>query len=162
MPTTEHDYINVVERAAQLGCHLPSGFAIVPDNFATAPSRQELLMRGEGSTIRTLFRNHDMPLEDFLPKGERPRFVHNKSHDWAAFIFVSAALLSENPALVSLALNVIANYLTDSFKGLPSKKIKLDIAVERKGNSVSKRLTYEGDVAGLKEIADTVLRIGNE
>jgi hypothetical protein len=101
-------------------------------------------------------------LDDFLPTSEKPGFIHNKNHDWAAFIFISSALISSNPAAVSVALGVISNYLTDMFKGTPDKKIRLDIAVERKGDRVSKKLTYEGDAAGLDHIADSILRIGDE
>ena len=141
---------------------MPTGLAIMPENFETAATRRDLIVRAEGSTIRKLLRNQQLPLDDFLPSGERARFVHNKSHDWAAFIFISGALLSSNPSAVSLALGIISNYLTDIFKGTPDKKIKLDIAVERKGDHVCKKLTYEGDALGLAEIADTILRISDE
>ncbi len=134
----------------------------MPENFDTAATRQDLIVRAEGSTIHTLFRNHQLPLGDFLPNGERASFIHNKSYDWSAFIFVSGALLSNNPAAVSVALGIISNYLTDMFKGVPDRKIKLDIAVERKGDRVCKKLTYEGDASGLTAIADTILRIGDE
>ena len=162
MPVSEKEYICVADRAAELGCHVPTGLAIMPKNFDTAATRQEFIVRGEGSTIRTLFRSKKLPLEDFLPSGERPRFVHNKSHDWAAFIFVSAALLANDPSAVTVALGIISNYLTDIFKGTPDKKIKLDVAVERRGDHICKKLTYEGDAAGLAQIADTVLRIADE
>ena len=162
MTVSETEFIHIADRAAELGCHLPTGLAIMPENFETAATRQELIVRGESSTIRTLFRNNQLPLDDFLPSGKRPGFVHNKSHDWAAFIFISAALLGSDPSAVSVALGVISNYLTDIFRGTPDKKIKLDIAVERKGDRVCKKLTYEGDAAGLAEISDTILRIANE
>ena len=162
MTVSEAEYICVPDRAAELGCHIPAGLAIMPENFDTAATRRELIVRGEGSTIRTLFRNNQLPLEDFLPNGERPGFIHNKSHDWAAFIFVSGALLSTNPSAVSVALGIITNYLTETFRGTPDKKIRLDIAVERKGNKVSKKLTYQGDAAGLTEISESILRIANE
>ena len=162
MTVTENEYIRISDRAAELGCHMPTGFAIMPENLDTATTRQELIVRGEGSTIRTLFRNNQLPLDDFMPSGERPKFVHNKSHDWAAFIFISGALLSSHPSAVSVALGVISNHLTEIFRGTPDKKIKLDIAVERRGDRVSKKLTYEGDATGLAEIADTILRIGDE
>jgi hypothetical protein len=162
MTISEAEYICVSDRAAELGCHLPAGLAIMPENFSTAATRRELIVRGEGSTIRTLLRNNQLPLDDFLPNGERPGFIHNKSHDWAAFIFVSGALLSTDPSAITVSLGIISNYLTEAFKGTPDKKIKLDIAVERKGNRVSKKLTYEGDAAGLTKIADTILRIANE
>lgn len=162
MAISEAQYICIPDRAAELGCYMPTGLAIMPENFDTAATRRDLIVRGEGSTIRTLFRNNQLPLDDFLPNGERPGFIHNKSHDWAAFIFVSGALISSNPSAVSVALGIIANYLTEAFRGTPDKKIKLEIAVERKGISVSKKLTYEGDAAGLTKIADTILRIANE
>jgi hypothetical protein len=156
------DYIRVADRAADLGCDMPTGFAIMPENFETAATRRELVVRGEGSTLRKLLRDGQLPIQDFLPSGERPGFIHNKSHDWAAFIFISAALLSTDPSAVTVALGIISNYLADMFKGTPDKKIKLDIAVERKGDRVSKKLTYEGDAVGLASIADTILRIADE
>ena len=154
MAISDKEFIRIADRVAELGCRMPTGFAVMPENFDTVSSRQELVVRGEGSTIRTLFRNAQLPLGDFLPNGEKLKFVHNKSHDWAAFIFVSGALLANDPSTVSVALGVISSYLTDIFKGTPDRKIKLDIAVERKGNQVSKKLTYEGDAAGLANIAE--------
>jgi len=162
MKVSESEYICIADRAAELGCHIPKNLAIMPENFDTAATRQELIVRGEGSTIRTLFKNSQLPLDDFLPNGERPSFVHNKSHDWAAFIFMSGALISSNPSAVSVALGIISNYLTDIFRGTPDKKIKLDIAVERRSNSLCKTLSYEGDAAGLENISDAILRIANE
>src|SRR5580658_9185981 len=103
MTVSEAEYICVADRATALGCSMPTGWAIMPENFDTAATRRDLIVRGEGSTIRTLFRNNQLPLDDFLPNGERPRFIHNKSHDWAAFIFVSGALISSNPSAVSVA-----------------------------------------------------------
>ena len=145
MTVSESEYICIVDRAAELGCHMPTGLAIMPENFDTAATRRELVVRGEGSTIRTLFRNNQLPLGEFLPSGEKPGFVHNKSHDWAAFIFISGALLSSDPSAVSVALGIISNDLTDVFRGTPDNKIRLDIAVERRGDHVCKKLTYEGD-----------------
>lgn len=162
MAISDKDFIRIDDRVAELDCEMPKGFAIMPENFDTASSRQELIARGESSTVRTLFRNAQLPQGDFLPNGERLKFIHNKSHDWAAFIFVSSALLANNPTVVSVALGVISNYLSDMFKGTPDKKIRLDIAIERKGEKVSKKLTYEGDAAGLANIADSILRIANE
>ncbi|MBS0221850.1 MAG: hypothetical protein JSR91_14020 [Proteobacteria bacterium] len=138
MPVKEQTYIRVVDRAAELGCNMPTGIAIMPDNFDVALSRADLVVRGESSTIRTLLRNNGLSLDDFLPSGERPRFIHNKSHDWGAFLFIGAALLSTDPNAVSVALGVISNYLTEMFRGDPSGKIKLDVTVERKGDRLCK------------------------
>lgn len=123
MAVSENEFISVTARAAELGCQMPTGLAIMPENFETAATRQDLIVRGEASTVRTLFRNQGLPLGDFLPTGERAGFIHNKSHDWAAFIFISGALASSNPGAVSVALGIISNYLTEAFRGTPAKKI---------------------------------------
>lgn len=162
MAVSENEFISVTARAAELGCQMPTGLAIMPENFETAATRQDLIVRGEASTVRTLFRNQGLPLGDFLPTGERAGFIHNKSHDWAAFIFISGALASSNPGAVSVALGIISNYLTEAFRGTPAKKIRLDIAVEREGDKVCKKLTYEGDAAGLAEVANAISRIADE
>jgi len=66
---------------------------------------------------------------------------------------VGALLLSQNPHLLSLALNVIANYATDFFKGLPGRnKVVLDVVVEDKTQKRSKKIHYDGAIDGLKEI----------
>jgi hypothetical protein len=162
MSISQEDYIRVVDRVAQLGCQMPTGIALMPENFDSATVREALVVRGEASTIRKLLRMNQLPVDDFMPDGEKSGFIHNKSHDWAAFIFVSAALLSSNPNAVSVALGVVSNYLTEMFKGLPDRKIKLDIVVERKGDRVCKKLTYEGSAPGLSEIAETIYRISDE
>lgn len=162
MTITEADYINVADRAAQLGCNMPTGFAAMPANFETADSRQDLLLRGEATTIRTLLRNANLPIESFLPSGEAPGFVHNKSHHWEAVLFVSAGVLSQNSAAVSIALGLITNYLTDYFKGEPQKQIKFSVITEVTPDRTYKEINYEGDVAGLIAIADAVARIADE
>jgi hypothetical protein len=48
MPVSEKEYICVADRAAELGCHVPTGLAIMPKNFDTAATRQEFIVRGEG------------------------------------------------------------------------------------------------------------------
>lgn len=159
---SESDYACVADRAASLGCSMPDGWAALPENFDTAASRQELVTRGEASTVRTLFRNHDVPSGSFMPSSERTGFIHNKSFDWAALLFVSASIISNDPNLMPVALGVISNYLTDLFKGIPSKRVRLSIVVERKGNKTCKKITYEGDVAGLKTIAPALRRIADE
>ena len=54
MALSEEDYINVGQRAAELECTVPTGFAIMPENFESAVSRKEFVVRGESSTIKTV------------------------------------------------------------------------------------------------------------
>jgi hypothetical protein len=156
------DYISVAVRAAELGCPMPAGIAILPDNFKTATSRNDLLFRAEASTIRKLLRSKNVAVDNFLEPSERAPSIHNKHFEWAPLLFVSAAALSNDPNLITVALGVIANYATDFFKGMPSKRVKLSIVVERKADRNCKRLDYEGDLAGLTSLPDIVRSLSDE
>jgi hypothetical protein len=156
------DYVSVRDRASALECSIPTGFAVLPENFTTATSRGEFRYRAEAATVRALFASHGLKTDHLLPSGERAPTVHNKSFDWGALVFVSGALLSNNPDVVSVALGVISNYLTDYFKGLPDKKINLTVVVEKTPSSVCKRINYEGNVKGLESIVEAVKRIADE
>ena len=70
-------------------------------------------------------------------------------------LFVGSLIWSNNPNLVSIALNMISTYATDFLKGIPGKpKVKLEIIVPNSQERGSKRITYEGDVEGLKQVAE--------
>jgi hypothetical protein len=156
------DFVRVADRASELGCLIPSGIAILPENFATAATRQDLVMGSEAATIRKLFKGNSFPLDDLLPAGERAPSRHNKHFDWAAFLFISAALMTENPHAVSVALGIISNYATEFFKGLPGQKVKLNLVVERKKDRTCKMLSYEGDVDGLTSLSDIIRKMSDE
>jgi len=64
---------------------------------------------------------------------------------------------------VSIALNVIGNYLTEFFRGIPGKKrVRLNIVVEKKRDRTCKKISYDGDVQGLNSLADIIKEISNE
>ena len=86
----------------------------------TANADDELLAEATDSAIRTLWRQAEVE-EDRLdsPAAPFPRLSEHHA-DWIGpTIFVSSALLSESSALVTIALGVITNYVTDLFKGIP-------------------------------------------
>lgn len=79
-------------------------------------------------------------------------------------LFVCAALYSQNPSAVSVALSVVANYATDLLKGVGNREenAKLDIVVETKGTSMFKKISYEGPADGIKSLAEVVRRAFND
>ena len=71
--------------------------------------------------------------------------------DWG-YNIISALFLSQNPNAISVAIGVISNYLTDWFKGtVGDKRVRLDIVVEIEGSKY-KRVHYDGNVEGLREL----------
>lgn len=164
MDIQQEDFVDVAEKALALGCQVPTGLALLPRNFESAISREELLHESEAPTVRILWRRAGLVETPIEPEGERfPQISEESFEEWVGpTIFVSGALMSQNPAVFSLALGVIANYLTDWFKGIPMGRgeARLDVVVEA-GKTRYRRLHYEGPVEGLQELAAIAREVGS-
>ena len=110
---------DIAERMHELGCPYPrTGIALLPINFVNASSATDLRQASDTATVKKLLKEAEVPIDDLFVPTKRPIYIKNKSAEWAApIVFVSAAFYSQNPAAVSLALNVIGNYTTDFAEG---------------------------------------------
>lgn len=164
MTTNISDYIQVSEKLNELGCDYPESIALLPMNFDSATSTENFRQLSEASTVKTLFRNNHISYNEIRKANEKTAYIQNNAFEWIApILFVSASLLSQNPESISISLGVIANYLTDFFKGFSGeKKIKLDIVVEKTKSKYCKKISYEGDIEGVRELFDIVKEVGNE
>src|SRR5712692_8839024 len=94
---------NLSERLLLLGLQQPEGIAILPRNITTVQSKEELLHENSTPTIRALWRQAGVT-EDRL-EGRATPFPTLAEKDASLvlpMIFISAAVLSQNPAAVSL------------------------------------------------------------
>ena len=157
------EYIDVRAQALKLGCNVPTALALLPINFDTAKSKDDLVHEDSVLTIRKLFRQAGIAETKIEKDGEKIPYEQRKSFEWVApTLFVSASLLSQNANFISIALNVISNYLTDYFKGIISDKtVKIDIVVEQTEKNKSKRIQYEGSLEGLDELTQILKEIRN-
>jgi len=154
MAFTITEYCNVRERAEELGLNKPENLALLPRNFDTAAALDELLHESAIQTVRVLFRENNISESRMEPEDQKiPCIQENEFALILPTLFASTLLLSQNPHLFSLALNVVANYATDFFKGIPGhNKVVLDVVIEDKAKKCSKKIHYEGSANGLKEI----------
>lgn len=158
----ESEYINVGNRASELGCHVPDSLAIMPENFHSAHSRNELVVRAESATLRELFDGNGTPLGSFFPLGEHPTFGHDPDISWEAALFVPAGIHRTAPHAVTQAMVTISNHLKGFFGGRAAKPVRLRIVVERKANRSCKKLVYTGDAAGIAALAGAVSSAADE
>src|SRR5437764_612388 len=113
MPIEIFDYINVNERAARLGCNLPTELALLPRNFETAESKEELIHESSVPDIRILWRQAGLTETRIEQEGDRFLHAQENAFEWLGpTIFVGTMLASQNPHAVSVALNILSNYLT--------------------------------------------------
>lgn len=163
MPITTSEYIDVKAQALKLGCNVPAELALLPINFDTAENKGELVHEDAVLTIRKLWRQAGITETKLEKEGEKFPYEQRKSFEWVTpIIFVSASLLSQNPDLVSVALNVISTYLTDYFKGIVGDKtVKFDIIIEQNKQNKSERIHYEGSLEGLDGLTQVIKEIKN-
>ena len=117
------DYLDVGQRASELGLKAPEGLCILPRRFGSAKDVAELVHESSALDLKTLFREADLPVTVYQPDGTKIPYLQENDIVWVGpVLFVSYAALSENPHILSVALSVIANYVTDLFKGSPNRR----------------------------------------
>lgn len=83
--------------------------------------------------------------------------VEQRSGDWfAPILFVSSVAMTQNPEMISIALSVIANYVTDFFKGKDSPNIQLKVIHKETKTSKLTEIYYEGKLEGLSILKETI------
>lgn len=164
MTTIISDYISVSGRLEELGARYPIGLALLPANFESAESTDSFRQLSTAATVKTLFRNNGIPQDDIVDRAKRPPYIQNNSFELILpTLFVSATLISENPTLLAIALNVISSYAVDFFKGMSGDKtVKAEVVVEKTKSKTCKKITYSGPVDGLKELAKVVKEASDE
>ncbi|MCT8090481.1 MULTISPECIES: hypothetical protein [unclassified Acinetobacter] len=91
---------------------------------------------------------------------QKPDIVlEQRAIDWfgPTLLFTTAAL-TQNPELVSIALNVLSDYISDYFKGRKEPNIKLNVMIQ-KSKAEYTNLKYEGPKDGLKEIEKLIEKL---
>lgn len=160
MPVQVSDYVDVVSRANELGCNVPTGFAILPRNFADAKTMGELLHEGTASTVRILLRQANIPETKIEKDGEKfPEILEKSGGEWIGpIILIGYEMYKQNPQIASIVIDLLLDYLKDWFKGVtaPLQKTKLDVVVEKSEKGNYKRVHYEGPVAGLKDLPPVI------
>jgi hypothetical protein len=148
----ETEDIEINEKLTELNLALPSGLTFFPENFEAAKTSDDFVFTESIIDITKVFKSKSIEINQL--GGDANKLRSRKNADWyAPAIFFSLHLITENPTIVSISLNVLSNYITDFFKGsFGEKKVKLDIYVEKKGKKKIKKISYNGSIEGLKEL----------
>lgn len=140
-----------------LECIDNNDFIFLPENIEA--DTIEYIYTESTSDIRKIFRANS--LSAFYLCSDKPKLRARKSADWfGPTLFVNFAILSQNPELINIALNLVSSYLYDLFKGTASKKeVKFEIVVQTKKSKGFKKIKYEGDVDGIKDLAEIIKQL---
>ena len=150
------DYIDVDKKAKELGCIVPTKLCILPRNFPSATSKEELLHEENTATVTKVLKQDGIkfsPLEN-----ENEKFSKISEHDsiWAGpTLYFAATWCLQNPDIILQTISIITGFLKDSLKGLSGGVVKLSVVTKTKTGKF-REVKYKGPVEGLKDVPDIV------
>jgi hypothetical protein len=66
-------------------------------------------------------------------------------------------MISENPNLVSVSLNILSSYVYDRLKGSFGKKTAhVEFYIETKEKGKVKKISYKGEASGIKDLEKVI------
>jgi hypothetical protein len=160
MPVTETGYLCVADRVAELGLHVPNGFAILPDNFAQAMSGRDFRLRAEAASVCALFQGCRLPLENFT-RGDELGLADNADGSWKITLFAPAGAMKREASALGSALQAISDHLKGLAVKSPRRNVSLSLVVERSSDRMCRKLTCEDDISGIASLAVKAIRIAD-
>jgi hypothetical protein len=150
------NYNKFLEILEDYKIEIPDTFAFIPENFTSATNTNSFIFPDSLSDLNKIFRLTQIPLVKLTT--EPPKYRSRKNADLIVpTLFISFSLFSNDTILVSLAFNVLSNYITDFFKGTFNKrKVKFEIIIETKKHTEISKISYEGDSEGLKDLESII------
>jgi len=151
-------YVDVTKRTQELGLTGSTELVFLPRNFDSSPTPADLVAEATTVDVRRLLGKAGVVVSELKPESGEIRTIHEKSAEWVGpIIFVSGAFLTGNTHVLSVALGVIGNYLTDFFKGSTSADnvAKLSVVLE-KGDGTTLKIDYKGPPNQVQDLARVV------
>ena len=158
------DYPRVSTRLRELGFEVLGGLLILPTGFEDATAPAEMCHVSDASTIQKLWTEAGIQGEVVQPKeGPKVPTLIQHGFSWIApTIFVSSMLLTENPSVVAVALNIVGNYATDFFRGrLGRPEVRLRVVTEDTNGNCTE-LSYEGPPEGVRDLRKSIEQIARK
>ncbi len=127
-----------------------NGLTFIPENIESANTKEDLIFTESIIELNKYFKLNNLHVNSLGGKPELYRSRKN-ADIYLPAIFIAYSTLSENPNIVSLALNVISSFIYDNLKGtIGNKTAKIEFYIEKKKGKISK-INYKGDAEGLKD-----------
>ena len=145
-------------RLQELGLKSPTSICIVPSNYASAITFGDLFVPPSAADLRPLFREAGVSLETISPDGEG--FLYRDDRDSTLImpvIFFGMSYWSGNLDAITVALDVITNYVTDFFRGKAgNKNVRCSVLVETDTKKTVRRIEYDGPPESFDKLVDAI------
>lgn len=141
------------EKLRELKLTLPDNLAFFPDNFETAQATSDFIFTDSMLDLNKIFQQENKVFVPVFGQDTELYRTRKSSDVYLPAIFFGLSQLTENSTIVSVSLNVLSNYVYDLCKGSSGNNTAhVDLYVETKEKGKVKKLIYNGNVEGLKEL----------
>nr|WP_157223030.1 hypothetical protein [Leptospira interrogans] len=132
---------------------------LLPNNWHS--DEKEFLFSENTITVNKLFISNGLAVK-MIGISEESKYINNRHIEGVApALFLSSAFISSNPNATSIALSIIANYLTDLFKGFSKEPdVTIRLYIENKRGEI-KEAVYKGPVSGVDKFQKSMKEFTN-
>ena len=118
--------------------------------------KKETLYTESSISVLKKLKQNDVHVDFAVGSPADSIYIENRSIEWfGPTLFFSLSLLSQNPTIVSICINVLSSYIYDIFKGKSEDpNVKCSFVLE--DNKKKRKINYEGPVSGLNKVEEIV------
>ena len=148
--------INLQAKLEELNLKIPSTLTFFPENIEEVKQKEDFVFTDSMLDLNKIFRQENLDITVLGTDTELYRTRKN-ADIYLPAIFFSLSLVTENPSIVSISLNVLSNYIYDLCKGSFGKKTaKVEFYIETEKEGKIRRISYSGDSEGLKDLSKII------
>ncbi len=135
---------------------LDKGIYFIPENIFDCGETSNFIYSETTSDLRKILKKGNVQVH-YLTE-DKPLLRSRKGADWfGPTLLFGLSVIVDDPHLIDIGLNLVSSYLYDFFKGkIGDKSVKFEVVVECKKKEEFKKITYEGPVEGIAELAKVV------
>jgi len=133
-----------------------SGLIILPENYL-----EKVNHRYHSSSL-SFYKYAKEQLDiDFFDEPEA--LLEQRSGEWfGPVILITSMAYSSNPEIIAITCGVIANYVTDFFRGKKPTEIKVKVICKETSSTKYTEIEYNGNVEGLGEIKEVLTEVAKK
>lgn len=154
---------NVSIRLQELGLNAPTGICILPSNYINAASSNDLFVPQTAPDLRVLLRKAGVNLTKIEPDGVKVPYRDDRDRTLILpMLFFAASYFTQDPNQLNVALGVVANFVTDFFRGMiGTHRVNCSVVVEKTDKKTTKMIHYNGPPEEFGKLIDCIKKTLN-
>lgn len=147
----------IEDNLKRLDLRLPAQLSFMPENIDSAMKKEDFIFTESMIELNKYFKANNIELD--ILGGDTELYRSRKNADiYLPAIFFGISVISENPHLISVSLNILSNYIYDALKGAIGKKTAhVELHIESKEKGKVKKIDYKGGAEGLKDLEKIII-----